>query len=301
MCPTLRAFADGATSVREVVPVLKRLFDLSDAQCEQTLPSGRVTVLASRTHWARTYLGKAGMLHSPRRNVHEITRRGRDFLARFPDGFRQSDLEESAEFRDWKATSAQGNTATPDRPILEPSDNAQETPEAILERTFGEIEASLVEEVLLAVLGLSPDRFELLIVDLLVAMGYGGGDAAMARAIGRSGDGGIDGIINEDALGLDAVYVQAKRYALDNKVGRPAIQAFVGSLTGESATKGVFVTTSGFSSEARAYIKKVQQRIVLINGDQLARLMIRHEVGVRARQTYVLRSIDEDYFAESTA
>ncbi len=241
------------------------------------------------------------MLHSPRRNVHEITRRGRDFLARFPDGFRQSDLEESAEFRDWKATSAQGNTATPDRPILEPSDNAQETPEAILERTFGEIEASLVEEVLLAVLGLSPDRFELLIVDLLVAMGYGGGDAAMARAIGRSGDGGIDGIINEDALGLDAVYVQAKRYALDNKVGRPAIQAFVGSLTGESATKGVFVTTSGFSSEARAYIKKVQQRIVLINGDQLARLMIRHEVGVRARQTYVLRSIDEDYFAESTA
>jgi len=129
---------------------------------------------------------------------------------------------------------------------------------------------------------------------------YGGGDANMGQSIGRSGDGGIDGIINEDAPGLDAVYVQAKRYAVENKVGRPAIQAFVGSLTGESATKGVFVTPSDFSREARDCVDRVQQRIVLINGDRLARLMIRHEVGVRARQTYVIRSVDEDYFSDAT-
>jgi restriction system protein len=143
---------------------------------------------------------------------------------------------------------------------------------------------------------MSPTRFEQLIVDLLLAMGYGGGDRAMGDRIGKSGDGGIDGVINEDKLGLDAVYVQAKRYAPDAKVGRPALQAFVGSLTGEGANKGVFVTTSDFSREARDYLNRVQHRIVLINGELLARLMIQHEVGVRARKTYVVRSVDEDYF-----
>ena len=160
-------------------------------------------------------------------------------------------------------------------------------------------EATLRDDLLAAILDLSPQRFEHLIVDLLLAMGYGGGDRSMGERIGKSGDGGIDGIINEDALGLDAVYIQAKRYAPDSKVGRPALQAFVGSLTGEGANKGVFVTTSDFSKEARDYLTRVQHRIVLINGDRLARLMIQHEVGVRARKTYVLRSVDEDYFSET--
>ncbi|MCE8508802.1 restriction endonuclease [Ruegeria pomeroyi] len=157
----------------------------------------------------------------------------------------------------------------------------------------------MASEVFEAVLSLSPARFEKLVVDLLIAMGYGGGDLERGLQTNLSGDGGIDGIINEDELGLDAVYVQAKRYAPDNKVGRPALNAFVGSLTGEGATKGVFVTTSDFSREARDYVSRVQQRIVLINGDRLARLMIKHEVGVRARRTYVLRSVDEDYFADT--
>ena len=147
-------------------------------------------------------------------------------------------------------------------------------------------------------LTVSPKQFEQLIVDLLLAMGYGGGDRTMGERIGRSGDGGIDGVINEDALGLDAVYIQAKRNSPDNRIGRPTLQAFVGSLTGEGATKGVFVTTSDFSREARDYLNRVQHRIVLINGERLARLMIQHEVGVRARKTYVLRSVDEDYFTE---
>jgi restriction system protein len=144
---------------------------------------------------------------------------------------------------------------------------------------------------------ISPQQFERLILDPLSAMGYGGGDIANGRMTKATGDGGIDGIINEDALGLDAVYIQAKRNAADNKVSRPDIQRFVGSLTGEGATKGVFVTTSDFSREARDYLTRVQHRIVLINGQMLARLMIQHGVGVRARSTYVVRSVDEDYFS----
>jgi restriction system protein len=145
---------------------------------------------------------------------------------------------------------------------------------------------------------MNPVRFERLILDLLSKMGYGAGLASNARMTKTTGDGGIDGIIHEDALGLDAVYIQAKRYGADAKVGRPAMQQFVGSLTGEGATKGVFVTTSDFSREARDYLNRVQHRVVLINGAELARQMIRYEVGVRARSTYVLKGMDEDYFSE---
>lgn len=165
-------------------------------------------------------------------------------------------------------------------------------------QAFSLIEAALVSDLLAAIQSVSSEQFEQLIVDLLVAMNYGGGDPSMAKRLGKSGDGGIDGIVNEDALGLDAVYIQAKRYAADNKVGRPALQAFVGSLTGEGATKGILVTPSDFSKDARDYLNKVQHRIVLINGEQLARLMIQHNVGVRVKEVYRLRAIDTDYFAE---
>ena len=159
-------------------------------------------------------------------------------------------------------------------------------------------EHALARDLLDRMLVMEPAAFEQLIVKLLVAMGYGGGVEDAGRAIGRSGDDGLDGIINEDPLGLDRVYIQAKRYALDNKVGRPAIQQFVGSLGGVGASKGVFVTTSDFSPDARSYSDRVQQRLILIDGQRLARLMIAHEVGVRARRTYVLRSVDEDCFIE---
>jgi restriction system protein len=173
------------------------------------------------------------------------------------------------------------------------------TPDDAITQAYQSIDAALRENLLAEVLDLSPTRFEQLIVDLLLAMGYGGGDREMGRALGKSGDGGIDGVINEDKLGLDAVYIQAKRYAPENTVGRPAIQSFIGSLTGEGATKGVFVTTSSYSKEARAYVDRIAQRVVLIDGDRLARLMISHDVGVRIRHTYHIRSIDEDYFTET--
>jgi len=172
------------------------------------------------------------------------------------------------------------------------------TPDEIINAAHAEIESALTADLLTAIQTMTPKQFEQLIVDLLIAMGYGGGDRTMGERIGKSGDGGIDGLIHEDKLGLDAVYIQAKRYAPGSNVGRPALQAFVGSLTGEGANKGVFVTPSDFSKDARDYLNKVQHRIVLINGETLARLMIRHEVGVRARRTYVVRSVDEDYFTE---
>lgn len=207
-------------------------------------------------------------------------------------------LERFDAFQDFLQRSRTGNNVEPKTKGESPELEAT-TPEMRIEAAANEIESALSREVIEAVLSLSPARFERLVVDLLLAMGYGGGDLERGLQTGLSGDGGIDGIINEDELGLDAVYVQAKRYAVDNKVGRPALNAFVGSLTGEGATKGVFVTTSDFPRDAMDYVARVQQRIVLINGDRLARLMIKHEVGVRPRKTYVLRSVDEDYFSDS--
>lgn len=252
-------------------------------------------MIANRAHWARTYLSKAGLLTSPKRGLHEITERGRKALADHPDRIDNNVLKDFGDFENWR------NSATPSEitdPIPPENGADLETPEDRIDTLARRIHDLLVSELLEAVLAISPARFEQLIVDLLIAMGYGGGDPAMGRQIGRSGDGGIDGVINEDALGLDAVYIQAKRYAPENKVGRPALQAFVGSLTGEGASKGVFVTTSGFSSEAQGYVERVQQRIVLINGDRLARLMIQHGVGVRIRRSYHISSVDEDYFAD---
>lgn len=304
MRPVLKCFADGARNVAETLPHLMAEFGITEEEAEELIPSGRVTVLSNRAHWARTYLSKAGLLQSPKRNEHEITELGRKLLSAHPDRIDNEILSRSEQFTQWRELSKTSKDIEPENGQRtaskpEPLDSRPAlTPQERMEDAVAEIDSALAVEVLEAVLSLSPARFEKLVVDLLIAMGYGGGDLERGLQTNLSGDGGIDGIINEDELGLDAVYVQAKRYAPDNKVGRPALNAFVGSLTGEGATKGVFVTTSDFSREARDYVARVQQRIVLINGDRLARLMIKHEVGVRARRTYVLRSVDEDYFSD---
>jgi restriction system protein len=300
MLPVLRLFAEGATRVSDCLQPLATLYGLSADEVAELLPSGKKTKLADRAHWARTYLSKAGLLESPRRNVHVITSAGRQLLASNPPTIDNALLNGFDGFAAWKSVSRTGDsaTATNVRPVVSATPESQ-TPDEIIAGAYEEIVSALTADLLAAIQTMTPKQFEQLIVDLLLAMGYGGGDRAMGERIGKSGDGGIDGIINEDALGLDAVYIQAKRYAPDSKVGRPALQAFVGSLTGEGANKGVFVTTSDFSKDAKDYLNKVQQRIVLINGETLARLMIRHEVGVRARKTYVVRSVDEDYFSEA--
>ena len=260
------------------------------------LPSGRVTVLASRAHWARTYLSKAGLLTSPKRNLHVITESGRAFLGSRPERISLSVLGQFPGFDEWRHMSRSQDNAH----ILDATGGpgSAKTPEDAMGEASALLEAALSDDLLAILRDISPTRFERLILDLLTAMGYGGGDLANARMTKASGDGGIDGIIHEDALGLDAVFVQAKRYSPENKVSRPAIQQFIGSLTGEGATKGVFVTTSDFSADARAFLGKVQQRVVLINGQELARLMIRYGIGVRARTTYVINGLDSDYFSD---
>lgn len=301
MLPILKLIASGHETIPSYLEPLKKQFELSSEDCEQLLPSGKQTTLANRTAWARNYLSQAGLVEASKRGHYRLTGAGEKALASGIDKINKKYLTKFPKFLEFversKPADDKVDAAKPAN-RSEFSDNT-ETPEERIEAATKEIESALVGDVIEAVLNLSPFRFEKLVVDLLLAMGYGGGDLERGFQTQLSGDGGIDGIIHEDELGLDAVYIQAKRYAPDNKVGRPALNAFVGSLTGEGANKGVFVTTSDFSSGAREYVSRVQQRIVLINGDRLARLMINHEVGVRARKQYVLRSVDEDYFSDT--
>lgn len=309
MLPVLRLIAEGAPNIAACIPTLQEQFGITDDEAAELLPSGRITVLQSRAHWARTYLAKAGLLTSPRRNLHVITDAGREVLKSNPDRIDNDTLARFEGFRDWIARSRQSDAAADDGlPQNEagavavdptPLDDRQ-TPEDAMAAASGLLDAALRDELLVLLQQLSPQRFERLILDLLIAMGYGGGDLSNGMMTKATGDGGIDGIIHEDALGLDAVYVQAKRFARENRVSRPDVQRFIGSLTGEGATKGVFVTTSDFSKEAHEYLTRVQHRVVLINGQRLARLMIQHGVGVRVRQTFKLQSVDEDYFAEAS-
>ena len=300
MLPMLSLIRDGRETIKDCIPGLIQHFRLADADIGATLPSGGSTI-ANRAHWARTYMAQARLVAAQKRGRYFVTPRGQEVLDRKLSRIDSAFLLEFSEFVAFKnrrksPLEAGLNVAIPAVHIA-----SDLTPEDRISEAFDEIEAALSQQVLDAVISMKPEQFERLILDLLTKMGYGAGKLANSQMTKASGDGGIDGIINEDALGLDAVYIQAKRYAADSKVGRPALQAFVGSLTGEGANKGVFVTTSDFSKDAKDYLNKVQHRIVLINGDRLARLMIQHEVGVRARKTYVLRSVDEDYFAEPDA
>jgi restriction system protein len=300
MLPVLRLFEGGAKNVAECVPYIREQFGISDEEAEELIPSGRITVLQSRTHWARTYLSKAGLLQSPSRNLHVITEKGRALLARNPARIDNDLLNQFEGFSDWvQRSKSSGSPSDVTETNVSPTVVDSQTPDDAMEVASAILNAALVDDLGEALRGISPQRFERLILDLLIAMGYGGGDIENGRMTKASGDGGIDGIINEDALGLDAVYIQAKKYAPENTVGRPDIQRFIGSLTGEGATKGVFVTTSSFSKEAREYIRRIQQRIVLIDGKALAQLMVKHGVGVRERVRYVISDLDHDYFADN--
>ena len=233
-----------------------------------------------------------------------MTEAGRALLATNPARIDIGILNSFPEFHLWRTANSADPDDTTSLPRIDDGkrvnveDDLATTPDEVISNAHSKLESALAEELLELLYIMNPTRFERLILDLLKAMGYGARSLGSHQMTRSSGDGGIDGIIHEDALGLDAVYIQAKRYAAENKVGRPAIQQFIGSLTGEGAAKGVFVTTSDFSAEARGYLARVQQRVVLIGGVQLARLMIRHGVGVRDRVSYVIKSVDEDYFAD---
>ena len=243
MLPVLKAFGEGAGSVKEVIPIVRTEFDISDDEAAELIPSGQTTVLANRVHWARTYMSKAGLLWSPKRGVHNITDEGRDVLSR---GYTRIDntilTQISPRFEEWrlsarKSSAGKEKEATPADSKSDVLNSNATTPDEAIGRAISEMAAELKDELLSLIRDMDPIAFERLVLRLLEAMGYGAGDLASKLTTKASGDGGIDGIIHEDALGLDAVYIQAKRYAADNKVSRPAIQQFVGSLTGESAKK----------------------------------------------------------------
>jgi len=257
---------------------------------ERMLPSGQQTVFANRLHWARSYLAKAGLIESTRRGFCRGTQRGRDLIAEGVDEIDVGVLNRFPEFVQWRDSYGKG--------AVEPRVEAAESPEEQIVANYQRLNAELARELIERVHSFKPAFFERLIVDLLVKMGYGGGRLEMGRTLGRSGDGGVDGVIKEDELGLDVVYVQAKRFAEEKSVPIREVRDFVGGLEGHRASKGVFVTTSYFPSTAYEFIARVSKRVVLIDGPELASLMIRHRVGVRVKAAYEVKRIDEDYFVE---
>lgn len=299
MRPYLDLLHDGAEHHHPTtVLAIADLLELSDEDRHETVASGGTTRLNDRANWARTYLNKAGLIRACRRGVYIITDRGKAFIKSHAGHIFPKDLLQFDEFRQFQTPQPAGTdkTETPEElpSITEPA----RAPEEIIDTAYRELRRALVDDTLERVKSVSSTFFERLVVDLLLAMGYGGSRREAGEVVGRSGDGGIDGIIKQDPLGLDVVYIQAKRYT-DITVGRPQIQQFVGSVAGHQASKGVFITTSRFTAEAREYVtRSLHQKIVLIDGEQLAELMIDHNIGVAPRTTYVLKRVDSDYFEE---
>jgi restriction system protein len=293
MLPLLRFLKDGNEhNIGEVVDSLGREFDLSADERQQLLGSGQQTVIRNRAGWARTYLKKAGLISSTRRGHFCITERGQAVLASKPERIDVKYLEQFPEFVAFRELRHERPDEAPE-PVT-PSSDA--TPEEALDAAYGRLRLDLEAELLDQVKTASPSFFERLVVELLVRMGYGGTLRDAGQAVGKSGDGGIDGIIKEDRLGLDVIYIQAKRW--DSTVGRPEIQKFAGALQGHRAHKGVFITTSSFSSDALEFASRIDSKIVLIDGAALAKQMIDHNVGVSVSRSYEVKKIDSDYFSE---
>jgi len=297
MLPVLYASQDGEIAISEVRERIAERLNLSEDDINELLPSGRQTYFVNRVSWARHFIEKALLVETTRRGHFRITQRGRELLNENPSELNINFLTRYPEFVAWREA-GQNNEKKGETAKIQAADTA--TPEENIEANYETLNASVRADVLDRIRDCSWQFFERLIVDLLLAMGYGGGRAEMGEAFTRSGDGGIDGVIKEDALGLDAIYIQAKKYNPEKtaKAGRPDLQRFVGSLDGLGATKGLFVCLSGFTDEAKDYMRTSSKRIILVDGEELANLMIRHNVGVRVRDVYELKGLDEDYFSE---
>ncbi|MBV5263895.1 restriction endonuclease [Pinisolibacter aquiterrae] len=293
MLPVLRAAVGGEVRIGEVVARLADALALSEAARTQSIPSGGQTLFGNRVHWAKTYLAKAGLVENTRRGHFRITPRGTDVLATDPERIDNQFLGRFAEFRQFVA--APTETGTAEAPAA-PTATADQTPDEVMRAAHRRIEMALAKDLVDRVRTAPPEFFERLIVKLLLAMGYGGSAEQAGRSLGRSGDGGVDGVIDQDALGLDRVYIQAKRYAEGNTVGAGAIRDFFGSLDRHKATKGLFVTTSTFTADARQTAEYLSKRIVLVDSDQLATLMVRWNIGCRIEETLHLKRLDEDFF-----
>ena len=293
MLPLLKYFGDSKEhSTSEIVEHISNSFNLSEEQGNELISSGYQTTINNRVMWAKTYLKKAGLLEPRDRSIFVISERGLEVLKKNPEKINIKFLDQFPEFQEFKKIKKEG------KKILEDENKLLEirTPEELVRSGYMIITDTVKSDILNNIKTCSPKFFERLVVDLLIKIGYGGSIEDAGRAIGKSGDGGIDGIIKEDKLGLDFIYIQAKRW--DSVVGRPEIHKFVGALTGKQANKGVFITTSKFTNDAKDFIKHLGMKVVLIDGEQLAQLMLEYDVGVTKVETYEIKKIDTDYFSE---
>ncbi len=298
MLPFLRFLGDNSEhSLRDTEESLAKHFDLTDSERVELLQSGQQGIFKNRIGWARTYLKKAGLLEAPRRGVFKITDRGLATLATNPSRIDAKFLEQFPEFIEFREASKVSSEIKFNSDLTDTVPVTTATPEEAIELAYQGLREQLAQELLAVVLTCSPTFFEQLVVDLLVKMGYGGSRRDAGERIGQSGDGGIDGIIKEDRLGLDAIFIQAKRW--QGSVGRPEIQKFVGALQGQRARKGVFITTSWYTAEAIDYASRIDTKVVLLDGKALSALMIDFDIGVAASAAYVVKRIDSDYFEEN--
>jgi len=280
----------GVASNREIVRQVSDHFKLAESERQQLLPSGKQRIIDNRVHWAITYMAKAGLISRPSRGNSSITEEGKRVLASKPEHINVRFLKQYDQFKEFHQSKP-----TPSAPEKKPKPVDEETdPLEQLETTYQELKETTCQELLEKVRHIDPSDFERLVVRLMKSMGYGG--AGDVSHLGQSGDGGIDGEIAQDPLGLDMIYIQAKRYQDGQGVGRPTIQQFVGSLNERKASKGIFVTTSHFTQDAHEYTQRVDVKIVLIDGEKLSRLMFEHNLGVSTRQTYDVKELDQDFF-----
>lgn len=294
--PFLQATNSKDMSISEMRQYIIDYFHLTDEDCSLRTKSGNSTQVVDRLNWVRQYLRRAQMIEIPERGVYRITQRGKDYLASH-NSLRKQDLMQFPEFASYANGTVIQSVSTPTDSQTQDIANDL-TPTEQLEQAYHSIVEDLAADLLQKTLEQTPYFFEHLVVDLLVKMGYGGSFANSAQVTQYVHDDGIDGIIYEDKLGLDKIYIQAKRYKLDNTVGKPQIQQFSGALDEQKATKGVFITTSSYSKEAKQYVEKLNKKIVLIDGQELARYMIEYNVGVSTKQVYEVKRIDSDYFEE---
>lgn len=293
MYPILEFASNGEHKINDAVKEMSDHFKLTEQERKELKPSGKGTLIKNRTGWAITYLVKAGLLERPKRGCFSISEKGLEYL-KSNKHLSLKDLEQFPEYLDFKYSYRNKEVINK----FNQEDNEVATPEELLEKSAFEIAAEVKSELLSKVIESTPEYLEIIIIQLLEKMGYGGEETEASLHLGKSGDEGVDGVIKQDKLGLELIYVQAKRYSQNNVVGRPAIQNFSGSLTGFNCQKGVFITTSSFSKQAEDYVKKIPQKIILIDGAKLADYMYEYNLGVRTVQTIEIKKIDEEYFIQ---
>ncbi|HSQ41307.1 MAG TPA: restriction endonuclease [Fibrobacteraceae bacterium] len=296
LLPVLRLHSDGNERAgKTLIPEICQTFQLTEEERVALLPSGRQRVIANRIAWAHIYLKKAGLLESHKRGMYRISERGQQALKENLEKIDVAYLSKYPEFNEFRFKKDPADPKDTDSDDVQPD----QTPEEILEKAYKKIRDNLASEILEKVHSQTPAFFERLVIELLVAMGYGGSFKEAGMAIGKTNDEGIDGVIKEDKLGLDIIYVQAKRWDMGTTIGRPEIQKFVGALAGQGAKKGIFITTARFSREAMEYTPKNETKVVLIDGNKLADLLVEYDIGVSKVIRYDVKKIDNDYFEEA--